>query len=66
MRDTLREYIFAVLAVLTFLIILIGAIFQSQFKAQKRHRTEICSGDNPTTSAICRYKAFSQGMGQNR
>lgn len=64
MRSIFKEYIFAVLAVLAFLIILIGAVIQSQFKAQKRHQAEICSSDNPTTNAICRYKAFTKGVGR--
>lgn len=58
-----KEYIFAVLAMLLFLIILIGAIFQSQFKTQRQRQTEICANlPNPTTSSICRHKAFTKGL----
>lgn len=63
MRKALREYIFAIIAVLAFLIILIGAVIQSQLKTVSNKQTQICSSNNPTTSAICRYKNFTRNAG---
>lgn len=51
-----KEYIFAVLATLSFLIILIGALIQSQIKTQTKNKTELCNHANPTTQSICLYQ----------
>lgn len=56
MGKLFKEYIFATLATLTFFIVLIGAIIQSQIKTQTKHKTELCNHANPTTQSICLYQ----------
>lgn len=56
MYKIFKEYIFAVLATLLFLIILIGAIIQSRIDTQEKRKTELCNHYNPTTQSICLYQ----------
>lgn len=59
MRNTLREHIFAVFAVLGFFSILIGAIAQNQIE-RGEFKKAFCTHYNPTIKAVCQYKMSYQ------
>lgn len=56
MNKIFKEWIFATLAALSFLFILIGSIVQSLSESKKTHLKEVCDSSNPTTNAICHYQ----------